>query len=176
VGLSWGEVVLRSGEIEVRPSRVDDGAEIGTSPADPITGRYFGRALAGPPMGTVDPDAPSFTICRAGAPVGRIWFRPGVRPFEVGYYVRTDQWGHGVASTALTLVADWMLASSGVDQVVLFTHPENVASQRVAVKAGFRRDGIEPAYAEFKDGTEDAIRFVRAVTRKRHGFVPHGAE
>jgi RimJ/RimL family protein N-acetyltransferase len=42
-------------------------------------------------------------------------------------------------------------------------HPENVASQRVAVNAGFRRDGIELAYAEFKDGTEDAIRYVRSV-------------
>jgi RimJ/RimL family protein N-acetyltransferase len=126
-------------------------------------------------MNTVDPDAPLFTICRAGEPVGRIWFRPGVRPFEVGYYLRGDQWGRGIASTALTLVADWMLQSNGADSIALFTHPENVASQRVAVKAGFRRDGIEPGYAEFKDGTEDAIRYVRGVRRKRHGFVPRGA-
>jgi hypothetical protein len=175
VKVSWREAVLRAGEVELRPSRMEDGGEIGTSPADPVTGRYFGRALAGSPIDTVDPDAPSFTICRAGEPVGRIWFRPGVRPFEVGYYVRTDQWGRGIASTALTLVADWMLESNEVDSIVLFTHPENVASQHVALKAGFHRDGIEPAYAEFKDGTEDAIRFVRGVQRKRHGFEPHGA-
>jgi RimJ/RimL family protein N-acetyltransferase len=126
-------------------------------------------------MDTDDPDAPSFTICRAEEPIGRIWFRPGVRPFEVGYYLRRDEWGRGVATQALTLVADWMLASNGVECIALFTHPENLASQRVAVKAGFRRDGIEPAYAEFKDGTEHAIRYVRVATRKRHGFVQGGA-
>jgi RimJ/RimL family protein N-acetyltransferase len=173
--VSWRDVRLRSNEIEVRPSRADDARSIETSPADPVTGRYFGRALAGPPIDTDDADAPSFTICRAGAPVGRIWFRPGVRPFEVGYYLRSDEWGRGIATQALTLVADWMLASNRADSIVLFTHPENVASQRVAVKAGFRRDGIEPAYAEFKDGTEDAIRFVRVRKRKRHGFVQGGA-
>ena len=86
-----------------------------------------------------------------------------MRPFEVGYYVRSDQWGRGIASAALTLVADWMLESNAAESIALFTHPENVASQRVAVNAGFRRDGIEQAYAEFKDGTEDAIRYVRSV-------------
>ena len=162
-GVRWRDVVLLAGEVEVRPSRAEDARAIGTSPADSVTGRYFGRALAGPPMDTDDPDAPSFTICRAGTPVGRIWFRPGVRPFEVGYYVRSDQWGRGIASAALTLVADWMLESNAAESIALFTHPENVASQRVAVNAGFRRDGIEQAYAEFKDGTEDAIRYVRSV-------------
>jgi RimJ/RimL family protein N-acetyltransferase len=122
-------------------------------------------------MDTDDPDAPSFTICRAGDPVGRIWFRPGVRPFEVGYYLRSSEWGRGVATQALILVSDWMLEANGADCIALFTHPENVASQRVAEKAGFRRDGIEPAYANFKDGTEDAIRYVRLARRKRHGFV-----
>ena len=160
-GVRWRDVVLRVGEVEVRPSRADDARAIGTSPADPVTGRYFGRALAGPPMDTDDPDAPSFTICRAGTPVGRIWFRQACVRSRSATTSAAINGDCGTASTALTLVGDWMLQSNGAESIALFTHPENVASQRVAVKAGFRRDGIEQAYAEFKDGTEDAIRYVR---------------
>jgi RimJ/RimL family protein N-acetyltransferase len=159
--VDWRDVELRMDDVEVRPWRDADAEAIGASPRDPVIGRYFGRALGGSPMDMSDPDAPSFAICRAGDPVGRIWFRPGVRPFEVGYYLRADAWGQGVATRALTLVSDWMLQANNAEVVVLFTHPENIGSQRVAAKAGFVENGIEASYADFKDGTREAIRFTR---------------
>ncbi len=157
---AWREVVLRRGSVEVRAWRDGDADAVATSPGDPVTGRYFGRALSGPPLAVDDPDAPMFAIVRDGSAVGRIWFRPGVRPFEVGYFVRTDMWGRGTATTALSLVAEWMLGE-GVEEIVLFTHPGNVGSQKVAERAGFERDGIQHEYADFADGTRAAIRFRR---------------
>lgn len=158
--MDWREVVLRQGEIEVRAAREADGKAIGTSPRDPVTGRFFGRALSGPPLGTEDAEAPAFTILAKSNPVGRVWFRPGARPYEVGYYVRTDLWGRGIATTALSLVTDWFLETVA-SEIVLFTHPENIGSQLVAERAGFLREGSMAEYAEFKDGTTAALRFVR---------------
>jgi len=162
--VNWQDVVLGRDGVEVRPWQEGDAEAVGTSPRDPMTGHYFGRALNAPPPGTGDPEAPMFAILRFGAPVGRIWFRPGIRPFEVGYYVRTDLWGQGIATRALSIVAAWMLDENGVEEIALFTHPENFASHKVAERAGFVRDGIREDYAEFKDGTFRGLRFVRRRT------------
>jgi RimJ/RimL family protein N-acetyltransferase len=40
-------------------------------------------------------------------------------------------------------------------------HPQNVASQRVAERAGFVRVGITPHSSRFHDGTGDVVRFER---------------
>jgi RimJ/RimL family protein N-acetyltransferase len=147
---------------EVRPWQGGDDEAVGTSPRDPVTGRYFGRSRSTRPIAD-DPDAATFTICASGDPVGRIWLKPDARPFEIGYLIRTDAWGKGTATRAMRLVAQWLLSQPGVELIILFTHPENIASQKVAERAGFIRDGIEPEYAEFKDGSRDAIRFVRTA-------------
>jgi RimJ/RimL family protein N-acetyltransferase len=158
--MEWRHTTLRYDEVEVRSWQDGDDEAVGTSPRDAITGRYFGRGLQASTTDD-DADAARFAICQSGIPVGRIWLRPGARPFEVGYLVRTDAWGRGIATRALTLVAEWLLSQPEVDRIVLCTHPDNIASQKVAERAGFIRDGIEVEYAEFKDGKRDAIRFVR---------------
>jgi RimJ/RimL family protein N-acetyltransferase len=129
---------------------------------DPELGRYFGRAI-GTQTPVEDTGVPNLRIVdrRTGRVVGRIWCRFGARPPEVGYYLRQDAWGNGYATRALALVTDWLLSDGGFGEVLLRTHPDNTASQRVAERAGFVRTGIIREYAEFKDGTRDAAGFVR---------------
>jgi RimJ/RimL family protein N-acetyltransferase len=158
-------VSLSDGDLVLRPWQPGDQELLGTSQQDPEIGRYLGRSLnradgESPPP---DPDAPTFAIVVGGAVVGVIWFGRGVRPFEVGYYLRRDVWGRGYATRSLRLVTDWMLGERGVDRIVLCTHPENVRSQAVAGRAGYVYDGIVDQYAEFKDGTRRAMRFVRIL-------------
>lgn len=43
---------------------------------------------------------------------------------------------------AAILLSRWALDVIGLERLELFAHPENVASQRVAEKAGFHREGI----------------------------------
>jgi RimJ/RimL family protein N-acetyltransferase len=64
----------------------------------------------------------------------------GVR--EVGYWLRADARGRGATTRALVLVARWALAQAGVERVQLRADTENVASCRVAEKAGFTREGV----------------------------------
>jgi RimJ/RimL family protein N-acetyltransferase len=64
-----------------------------------------------------------------------------IRTAEVGYGVRGDARGRGYATEALTAVAGWALSGGGLQRVSLSAVTGNIASVRVAEKAGFRREG-----------------------------------
>jgi ribosomal-protein-alanine N-acetyltransferase len=55
---------------------------------------------------------------------------------EVGYYVRPAVRGQGTATRVLAAFSDWLF-DHGVRTVVLTIGPENVASLRIARRAGF---------------------------------------
>jgi RimJ/RimL family protein N-acetyltransferase len=62
----------------------------------------------------------------------------GREEVEVGYRVAARWWGRGIATemaTALVAVARERL---GLDEIVAYTLPDNLASRRVMEKAGFR--------------------------------------
>ena len=61
---------------------------------------------------------------------------------EVGYWVRADARGRGVTTRALRLVSRWALGRKGVARLQLRADIENVASRRVAEKAGFHEEGV----------------------------------
>jgi RimJ/RimL family protein N-acetyltransferase len=63
--------------------------------------------------------------------------------------------GRGIATRALVLICEW----AEQRPIHLTTHPENLASQRVAEKAGFRRIGITSDHPPFRDGTREAVLF-----------------
>jgi GNAT superfamily N-acetyltransferase len=150
-------VELTDDDLLLRPWSDEDARAVALTPASPEIGRYCGVPFDGFPP--ADPEAPAFAIVAGGVPVGRIWCAAQKRPFEVGYFLRPDAWGRGLASRSLVLVRDFLLAS-GEAAVVLCTHPENERSQRVAARAGFHPAGEIPEYARFEDGTTRALRFV----------------
>ncbi|MCU0758401.1 MAG: GNAT family N-acetyltransferase [Steroidobacteraceae bacterium] len=55
---------------------------------------------------------------------------------NLGYWVRTGATGRGVATRATRLVARFGLATAGLGRIEILTATDNVASQRVATKAG----------------------------------------
>jgi RimJ/RimL family protein N-acetyltransferase len=82
-----------------------------------------------------------------------------VRAAEVGYGVRGDERGKGYASEALVAVARWALTEGGIQRVWLTANTDNVASVRVAEKAGFRREGTLRRAALEEDGLHDQAVF-----------------
>lgn len=144
---------LSDGDLVLRPWQEGDAAEVGLTPASSEINTYFGTPFDG--FADVDPEAPAWAIVDGGSKVGRIWFAWQKRPFEVGYFLRPDAWGRGLATRSLILVRDWMN-----QPLALCTHPLNERSQRVAERAGFRRDGVVERYARFRDGETTALRFV----------------
>ena len=81
------------------------------------------------------------------------------RSAEIGYGVRADQRGQGYATEALAAVAQWALTEGGLQRAWLSTIAENVASQRVAEKAGFRLEGTLRRAGLEDDGLHDLLIF-----------------
>lgn len=78
---------------------------------------------------------------------------------HVGYWVAAGARRRGVASSALRLLARWALESE-LGRVELITDPDNLASQRVAERAGFRREGVLRSHTLHRDGRRrDAVMF-----------------
>ena len=78
---------------------------------------------------------------------------------EVGYWLRREARGHGAATTAVRLVAAWAFGELGIRRLNLQTAPENLASQRVAERAGFTREGMLRAWLPTPDGRRDSVMF-----------------
>lgn len=58
-------------------------------------------------------------------------------PFvEIGWHVRRDRWGQGIAPEAGLACRDWAFANLDLDRVISLIRPENVQSRRVAEKLG----------------------------------------
>jgi RimJ/RimL family protein N-acetyltransferase len=72
---------------------------------------------------------------------------------EVAYFLRRSARGRGLATRAVRLLSAWAFAELGIERLELRTHLENEASQRVAERAGFRREGVERASRAWPDGT-----------------------
>jgi RimJ/RimL family protein N-acetyltransferase len=59
---------------------------------------------------------------------------------EIGWHLHPEAWGHGYASEAAGAVLGHAF-DSGLSRVLAVTHPDNVASQRVALRIGMRHTG-----------------------------------
>ncbi len=56
---------------------------------------------------------------------------------EIGYFLHRDFWGKGLMTDCLKTVRDFSFECFGFEKLIIKTHAENIASQRVAQKAGF---------------------------------------
>ena len=83
-----------------------------------------------------------------GEPIGDAGLlpMPDSEDFELGYRLRRDQWGKGLATEIALAWVEHARAQLRLPHLVAFTHPEHVASQRVLVKAGFQRTGEAVVY------------------------------
>jgi RimJ/RimL family protein N-acetyltransferase len=94
---------------------------------------------------------------------GGIYLRGGRLGPEVGYTVAPWARRRGYAAEAAHALAEWGLGL-GAPRVHLYADVGNAASQAVAERAGFRREGVVRACLEYRDGTRaDAVLFGRVT-------------
>jgi ribosomal-protein-alanine N-acetyltransferase len=60
----------------------------------------------------------------------------GKNEIEIGYHVRRDHWGQGLATEAARACRDFGFARLPVERLVSIIRPENLPSRRVAEKNG----------------------------------------
>ncbi len=167
---------LSDGTIVVRPFVPDDAEAVASACQDPLIQQrcYFvpapytlddarrfiaearrdlvaGAAVhcavcAGPGFaGTAGATGRAFTEGELLGAINRVNF-PEREAAETGYWVRSEARGLGVAEAALRLIAAYAFDEVGVERLELMTETPNLASQRLAEKLGFRREGVARAY------------------------------
>jgi RimJ/RimL family protein N-acetyltransferase len=104
--------------------------------ADPDTGRLLGGASLERPV-------------------------PTRQQAELGYWVTPEARRRGVATAAVRALSAYAF-DTGIVRLELLTHWENEASQRVALAAGFQREGVRRGAVAGPGGVrEDLLAFVR---------------
>ena len=69
-------------------------------------------------------------------------FDPRHRRAEVGYALRSDHWGRGLASEAVSLAIEWALHALDLHRVEADIDPRNDASRKLLERLGFRSEGV----------------------------------
>jgi len=80
---------------------------------------------------------------------------------RVGYWLVAAGRGRGIATHAVGLLADWAFAERRLARLEITCSPDNLASQRVAERCGFAREGLLRSHMRFKDGRRDTVVFGR---------------
>jgi RimJ/RimL family protein N-acetyltransferase len=146
--------------VTLRPWRTDDVPTIVAACNDPATIRW---TTVPTPYGEADASAWLERCERAwaegAAPLAAVervtgdvvaaitlWVRG--RTGELGYWAVPGYRGRGFVPRAVGLVCTWGFGHVGVQRMQLATFPGNTASERVAEKCGFTREGVLRSWME----------------------------
>ncbi|MCU1281156.1 MAG: hypothetical protein JWM53_4702 [bacterium] len=156
--LTDDKLVIATPRLRLRPMRRDDAEALFFVFCDATAMRYWSSPPHGSPLLTAEVieraqiafmagEGIEWAITRVGddTALGKIghwrWQRPHSRS-EVGFILRRDLWGQGLASEALSAVVEWGFARLELHSVEAQLDHENRASQRTLERAGFQREGL----------------------------------
>ncbi|MEU5942634.1 GNAT family N-acetyltransferase [Micromonospora sp. NPDC047548] len=160
--------IVDSHGVRLRPFRLDDVADTATACADPLAQRFISGmpdpyteqsarwwitegapaawATGGAAYAIADPASDRLL---GGAGLSNV--QRARAQAEIGYWVAPWARGRGVA-TAATRALSARAFADGVARLELLTPAENPASQRVALAAGFRHEGVRRSAGLARDG------------------------
>jgi RimJ/RimL family protein N-acetyltransferase len=136
----WTRVPEQNTAADVRAFRADQAPWL-------LSGRYAAWVVAeddGPPLGVID-----------------LRFEPEGDRASIGYWLGAAGRGRGLMTAAVRLVTRWALEERGAARVEIHVATGNAASQRVAGRAGFTREGVLRSYQELKGERQDHVVFSR---------------
>jgi RimJ/RimL family protein N-acetyltransferase len=78
---------------------------------------------------------------------------------NLGYWVRTSAAGRGIATAATRMAARFGFEQIGLQRIEIVAAVDNIPSQRVAEKAGARREGVLRKRLLIRGASLDAVLF-----------------
>jgi RimJ/RimL family protein N-acetyltransferase len=161
---------LTDGGVVLRELRDADRAAVLATMRDPLVARWlnmpeapgdrdFDALLRIARSGRASGDRLDFAVTEAGFDVSLgavVASRRHRDNYEVAYLAGADGRGRGLMTRAVRLLCDWLF-DEGVGRIEARTHPDNDASQRLAERCGFRREGRERQSIWLHGRREDAL-------------------
>lgn len=84
----------------------------------------------------------------------------GIKKCEIGYFISENYTGKGIVSKFTSEVVIYCFDILQMNKVFLRIAPENIGSQKVAIKNNFKQEGVlREEYKGFQDKFEDVIYF-----------------
>jgi len=173
--LRYPDPPLQDGVVRLRPWAAHDIAPATAATRDPSIPRYtrvpehqteegLREFIALRAVAREAGEALTFVVADAGSDaflgtVALLRFDWEQRRGEIGYWLASWARGRGVMTRAVALLSRWALADLGLARLALHTYVENAVSQAVAVRCGFRREGVLRSYEERKGRRYDVVVF-----------------
>jgi RimJ/RimL family protein N-acetyltransferase len=172
------DVVLACDRVLLRPYRFDDIDELYSAARESIAevGRWlpwchYGYTreessawIESRPQAWRDGVEYSFAIIERAS--GRFVGGCGLNQFDydrqrcnLGYWVRTSATRDGFGTAAARLLARWGVESLHLERMEIVAAVGNIASQRVAIKAGAMREGIARSRIRIRNEQHNAVIF-----------------
>ena len=107
----------------------------------------------------------NYAILYNGELVGGIGIR--INPYrnyvgEIGYFIDEKYWGMGIATKAVKLVEKIGFRKLGLSRIEILMQPENKASEKVAFKSGYWKEGLLRGIFIGRDGgKKDALIYAK---------------
>lgn len=173
-----GDDRLSGPRIKLRLFRSDDAADVAESCQDPDIPRYTfmpdamtedqARAWIGRRLELRSSGLHSFAITtppddRCVGQVG-VYVESSHRRAETFYWLDRRLRGRGLTVEALDVATRWAFAQHPVVRAHLITHLDNHASQRVAERCGYQREGVLRAWEPIKDAQPDVVMWSRLAS------------
>lgn len=97
----------------------------------------------------------NYTIIYGGQVIGGIGLK--INQFrkyigEIGYFIEEKYWGKGLTSQAVKLIEKEGFKKLGLTRIEIMMQPRNKASERVAIKNGYKKEGLLKKYFKDKEG------------------------
>jgi RimJ/RimL family protein N-acetyltransferase len=170
-GIQLAGLELRSARLLLRPWQAADAVAVAEIMRDPRMVEYlplpnpytaadtatFLESVAADRTGSLE-----LAMVRDGRLVGAVGMVLPVRETgaEIGYWVRSDAWGSGYATEAVRTLARFAF-EHGIQRVRIQVDVGNVASARVALRAGFSFESIARLGSRSQQGLADHAVFTR---------------
>ena len=163
-------LTLTDGVVVLRELREDDRAVVLSTMGDELVHTWlnmparprdadFDALLRAVHQGRTSGDRIDFAVTEAGLDiaVGAVIASRRARDnYEVAYLAGAAGRGRGLMTRGVRLLCEWLFRA-GIGRVEVRTHPENEPSQRLAVRAGFQREGVERKSIWLHGRRQDAI-------------------
>lgn len=167
---------LEDGRLVVRPFGPDDAPAVQAACDDPEIAHWIGQLpapytladaedfVAGSRRSLTAGERARLAVgdCASGELLGSVSLdlRRERQAGEVGYWVKREVRRRGVALAAAHLVVRWAFEELRLERLEILTYPGNTASQALAEKLGFRREGLLRGYVAAEPGKDRDGRVV----------------
>jgi ribosomal-protein-alanine N-acetyltransferase len=108
----------------------------------------------------------SFVIIANGKLIGGAGIRPDSKgPYrcEIGFFIDRKYWGKGIATKVVAMLEEYIAENLDITRVGIVLVTKNIGSRRVAIKSGYKKEGLMKKYQKLGDKFFDCHLYAKIL-------------